>query len=445
MHITNPIRAMFLGAAITGIAVASPVAAQDAGNFEVEGSVRVRYETFDGGFRPGGIESDDAVLFRTLLNARYNGDGFRLGATLQDSRAYANDARTPLGSSDINAVELIELFAEVDLGESARLTLGRQTMNLGSKRLVGNPNYRNAANGFTGARLDTELGGGSLTAFYVLPQQRLPSEKAEVLDNAVEWDRESDDLAFWGAFYRRPNVGPLAIEAYLYGLDEDDSVDRATRNRHLYTTGIRLVTAEEKGRPDAELEVMYQTGDIRASRAPDVAELDVSAISLHAEAGYTFDTAIEPRVAVFYDLATGDEGDAGEYSRFDPLFGPRYGDWGPSSLFGPLSRANISSFGAAASASFSSRVDAQVQLCRAWLESATDTFANTGVRDASGMAGRDAGWQVQGRLRWWIVPGVLRQELGGGWLAKGEFFDEAPNAPNHGDTHYGYAMVELSF
>ena len=94
---------------------------------------------------------------------------------------------------------------------------------------------------------------------------------------------------------------------------------------------------------------------------------------------------------------------------------------------------------------FSSRVDAQLQYRRAWLQEATDAFSYTKVRDATGASGSDAGSQLQGRLRWWIIPGLLRNELGGGVLFKGDFFDTAPNSNGYGDTHYGYSSLELSF
>ena len=93
----------------------------------------------------------------------------------------------------------------------------------------------------------------------------------------------------------------------------------------------------------------------------------------------------------------------------------------------------------------SARVDAQVQYRRNWLESATDAFSKTGVRDQAGASGTDAGSQVHARVRWWIVPELLRLEVGGAWLGKGDFFDTAPNDPGHGNTRYAYSMLEASF
>jgi hypothetical protein len=75
------------------------------------------------------------------------------------------------------------------------------------------------------------------------------------------------------------------------------------------------------------------------------------------------------------------------------------------------------------------------------LASATDAFASTGVRDRSGVAGRDAGHQIDARIRAWVVPGFARLDLGVSHLIAGRFFDDAPNGTHAGDTTYFYADV----
>src|SRR5690606_1151621 len=116
------------------------------------------------------------------------------------------------------------------------------------------------------------------------------------------------------------------------------------RNRRLYTPGFRLLRAPAAGALDFEIEGASQFGEIRQTASPASPDLDVDAQTLHADIGYTFDAAWSPRLEFGYDYASGEE-DAtdGEWNRFDALFGPRRGDWGPSGIYGPLSRVNISS------------------------------------------------------------------------------------------------------
>ena len=352
----------------------------------------------------------------------------------------------------MNALELVQAYAGVDLGaalgegSAAKLDIGRFTMDLGSRRLVGRNNFRNTTNAFTGARFDWRgRGREQLSLFYTLPHSRQPSDKASILDNEVEWDRETFDLALWGAFANLPDaVGEADLDLYLFVLDEDDSAAAATRNRELYTGGLRLFRDPEPGGWDFEVEAAVQLGSIRAGTAPDAARQDVFAWTLHAEAGRQFAGAWAPRLSVEYDQASGDR-PGGGYGRFDSLYGPRRPDWGPTGIYGPLGRANIRSPGLRLEVRPGARWDGMVAWRAAWLDSRTDAFGFTGVRDPAGAAGRFAGHQVEARARYWIVPGLLRLEAGGALLLRGRFLEDADNTNGYGDTIYGYSDLTLTF
>ena len=421
--------------------------------FTIGGSVRARYETYDNTFRPSGAQSADLLSFKTMIEAQYDAGPVRFGAHLIDARGYDADADTPLSTADVNALELVEAYVTGELGEiagagtSTELTAGRFLITLGSKRLVANPGFRNTANGFTGARLDwTGASGQSLTLFYTLPQQRLPSAKADLLDNKVEWDREGEELRFWGAFFSAPVAVGANLELYLYGLGEDDRSHKGTRNRNLITPGARIYSKSAPGKLDYELEGAYQFGTRRSSSAAGAPEVDVSAYTLAAALGYTFDSPIKPRLALLGNIASGDDPDSASYNRFDTLYGIRRGDWGPSSsLYGPLSRNNLRDLEVRAEIKPSKRVDAFLAASTVWLDTLTDSFAKTGIKDATGTSGRHAGAQIEGRVRYWIVPKRLQLDVGAAVLAKGEFLKSAPNVINTDDTHYLYTDLTFSF
>ncbi len=46
--------------------------------------------------------------------------------------------------------------------------------------------------------------------------------------------------------------------------------------------------------------------------------------------------------------------------------------------------------------------------------------------------------QLEGRVRHWIVPQLLRLDVGGALLLDGKFLKRAPNATGFGDTRYAY-------
>lgn len=418
----------------------------------ISGGARIRYEALTGQFRPGLDERDDLITLRTGLFAEYDAGPLRFGAELIDSRAYDSDSGGAAGTGEVNALELVQAYVGVDLGaalgegSAAKLDVGRFTMDLGSRRLVGRNNFRNTTNAFTGARFDWRgRGGEQVSLFYTLPHSRLPSDKPSILDNAVEWDRETFDLAFWGAFANLPDaVGDAELDLYLFVLDEDDSAATATRNRELYTGGLRLFRDPQPGRWDFEIEASFQLGAIRDGTAPGATRRDVFAWTVHAEAGRQFAGAWAPRLSFEYDQASGDR-PGGSYGRFDSLYGPRRPDWGPTGIYGPLGRANIRSPGLRLEAKPSARWDGMIAWRAAWLDSRTDAFAFTGVRDPAGRAGRFAGHQVEARARYWIVPGLLRLEAGGALLLHGRFLEDAANANRYGDTIYGYSDVTLTF
>lgn len=461
------IRRFFWLAAASAYAAAAPAAAKDGGedtsgplqeaignpdDFKLSGSVRARFETLDNQFRPSLDKSDNILSLRTTLLAEYDAEPVRIGAEIMDSRVYFDGPGSAVSNNDVNAFELIQGYVGLDLGgvlgkgSSTSAQLGRFTMDLGSRRLVGRNNFRNATNAFTGLRLDYKAADKtSVTAFYTLPLTRLPSDRQGVLDNKVEWDRESFDLAFWGAFLNKPHLaGRANLDLYFFGLNERDSSSIATRNRQLYTPGLRVYSDPAPGKTDYEFEGAYQFGTIRASTAASAPVQDVSAYFIHAEVGHQFAAPWRPRVSIEYDRASGDHR-GGAYNRFDSLYGPRRSDWGPTSIYGPLGRSNISSPGIRLEVTPDKRWDGFVMYRAAWLESATDSFASTGLKDATGNSGTFAGNQIEGRVRYWVIPKLLRLDTGGAWLINGRFLKDAPNSNGYGNPVYGYFDLTATF
>lgn len=439
------IKALALLAGVAALYCPTIVNAQDetADGLKLEAETRVMVEAYDNGFRANTTASDEVLYVRTRIAAAWKHGPVELGGELYDARAYWDDAATPITANEVNALELVQLYAAVDLTQQLRVTVGRQMFDLGSKRLVANPGYRNAPNAYTGIRAAWDGGdAGEGTVFYVLPQDRLPADKPSIVANDVAWDRESFDLALWGGIYTRPLAGKISGEIYFYGLDERDNGRRATRNRHLLTPGFRIFRKAAKGKWDGEVEVAGQFGTVRTSTAAEAAKVDVQAWTAHAELGYSIDAAWKPRVSVLADIASGDDRATADYERFDPLYGPRRGDWGPTGTYGPLGRANIRSVGLKLEARPVQGVDAFVIWRELWLDSATDAFAWTKLTDTTGAAGRDGGAQVEARVRWWMIPERLQLELGGAVLMKGEFFDGVSGVPD-GDTTFGYTALHI--
>jgi hypothetical protein len=279
-----------------------------------------------------------------------------------------------------------------------------------------------------------------------MPHVRLPRDPAGVRANRVAFDRASTDLQLMGLSGTHDGVAGGTVQIYALGLLERDAPGFPTADRRLFTPGIRLFAPPRLGQFDHDVEFAWQMGTARASFLPsDGDDLDVSAWFLHAEIGRTFAGPLRPRVAIGYDHASGDGPDPRTFNRFDTLFGARRFDFGPTGLFGAVQRSNLISPSLRVEVAPGRRFDAMLAWRPLWLASETDAFATTLVRDRAGKSGRFAGNQVEMRVRYWVVPGVLRVDSGVAALVKGGFLRDAPLAPDTGNTRYGYVDVSVDF
>lgn len=424
----------------------------DPDNFTLSGSLRARYELLDGQAKAGFNANDEQLAIRTTLFAEYHDADWRIGGEIYDSRAYLTERGGTISANEVNTLELVQAYVAKDFrdafgqGSKATLQVGRMMLNLGSRRLIAADDYRNTTNGYTGIRGDVKLrDGAAATLIYVLPQIRLPSDLDSVLDQKVRWDRESFDLRLWGGIVSRTKtIGDATAEISYFRLQERDGPSLTTRNRNLHTIAARVIRDPKPSRIDYELEAIYQLGTVRDGLAANAARLDVRARFLHADIGYTFPGSAKLRLSLEYDYASGD-GRGPTYRRFDTLFGMRRADLAPAGIYNAIGRSNINTPGIRLEVAPSKRLDAFVSYRAMWLASRTDSFSTTGVRDASGRSGSFAGHQLEARVRYWIIPDCLRGEVNGVWLAKGDFLQSAPNAPDTGDTHYLAAGLTATF
>lgn len=428
-------------------------------NWKIHGTFRPRVEGLGGQFRPAPAPAtNDLFSMQATLFAEYDTGPVRIGGEIFDSRAYFQRRNSnSIATTEVNAFELGQAYLGFDmadvagLGTASTLTVGRFTQNVGSRRLIARNQFRNTINAFTGIAYDWENAAKDrLRLFYTLPHYRLPDDRAGILSNSIEWDQESLDTQLFGGIFTKAGVLGGILEAYGYGLLERDSGSQLegiqTRDRRLFTPGFRLYRVPKPGQFDHELEVIGQVGVARNTAAvTDVTDVPVTAYFVHAEAGYTFKAAWTPRLSLHYDHASGDSANPNSYTRFDTLYGARRFDYGPTSLYGAVQRANLISPGIRFEIAPDPDWDAFVDYRTLWLENPTDSFAATGVRDRTGRSGTFAGHQIEGRLRYWLVPRSVVLDSGVAYLLKGDVLRNAPNAPNTGDTIYGYMTTTFFF
>jgi hypothetical protein len=413
----------------------------------IRGEARARYETLDGQFRTRGSGGDQALALRTLILAEANLKGLNLpqisvGTEIQDARLELDDEGTPLSTSNVNALDLLQACVRIDLDglllqKDVSLTLGRQTLGIGSSRVLERVDMANVIFSYTGVYWRSlSQRGDEWHLVYVSPVGRLPTALVDLGDNKVVADKEEWGRIFWGAHYRRPKafeglVSDTWAEGFVYRLEERDTSDVHTPNRDYWQPGFRILRAPKEGRSDFEIEASYRTGSRRATNASsDTRDLNVDAWTLHAHWGWSFTSDWNWRFSVDYDFASGDKNpNDGRFDRFERLFGGRRTDLGNTGIHGPLTPANLIAPGARIEIAPSSRLDARIAYKSAYLDSATDVWTDARLQDGTGQSGRFIGLTVDTRLRYWLLPNSVRSEVGASIVFPGRFARTAPNAP----------------
>ncbi len=441
------------GAVLIATSFAGPASAAACDELNFAGTVRLRQEVLENQPRTSFLRDESITSIRTTLSADYRRGPWRLFGEIYDSRAYGAKVGSAVSANEVNVFEPVQAYIGYDIDRpfgragKASVEVGRMMLNLGSRRLVAADDYRNTTTGYTGVRADIALKTGlTATAIVVAPQFRSPESPAAVRDNRWNLDDETSDLLLWGGLASAPTPlpGGATVEISYFGLRERDSARRATRDRKLSTVALRLLRDPAAHEFDYDIELIAQTGTVSDGLAANARKLEVEAGFLHADAGYQFDDPLKSRFSFELDWASGD-GSGVKYGRFDTLFGMRRAEFAPSGILAAIGRTNILSPGLRLEIAPNARLDGFIAARRMLLASRTDSFSTSGVRDAFGGSGRHAGDLFDSRVRYWLVPKVMRLEADYAFIAKGRFLRDAPNAPAGGDTHYLSLNATWSF
>jgi hypothetical protein len=357
---------------------------------------RTRYESIGNTFKPATNSrganvynslGDQAIEIQTDLWVQAKFGHYSLATEFLDARAVGTDSHSYINNNSVDTVDFVQAYGSwadtnvLNSGLGAEVKVGRQTMDLGSRRLVARPIYRNTPNSFTGVRARVlHAGDWQFNSFATLPVVRFPtgttSTSLTQLNNDVQqFDQEATRTWFSGGILEKSNlISTVNSELYLYNLDEGDSWLNATHKRRYFTPGIRFYMKPQKGQFDFQAEGMGQFGTVRNSTTVGQ-DRTHEAWSSHDEIGYTFDHPWNPRFFLEYDYASGSTNmRTGTDGRFDPLYGASDVDFGPSSIWAAFQRTNINSPGY--KFDFAPRSDLSFRLSErlVWLASANDCW-----------------------------------------------------------------------
>lgn len=434
---------------------------------------RTRYEDIDGTLKAYTNGGDQQIALQTDLWLQAHLGKFRIATEVMDSRGIGSDigpgknVGSGVNNNSVDTADFTQAYFswadKTALSEDVglELKLGRQTVDLGSRRLIARPVFRNTVNSFTGARLRIiQNSKWAFNSFAMMPVVHFPTSSVAIINDIQQFDQEATRTWLSGGIFETYNIGPnINNELYLYNLDEADSFNNPTRKRRYFTPGTRFYIKPAKGSIDFQAELMGQFGTVRYNTL-STQDQQHEAWSEHIEMGYTFDTAWSPRFMLEYDYASGSKNpgaNSNKDTRFDPMYPASDADFGPTGIYSAVQRSNINSPGYKFTFAPRSDLTVSVQQRLLWLASASDCWGGTACSSANNLilnptknSGSFVGDQFGVTTRYTYNSSLIL-EMGWFRLFKGQFakqgtatYNGKNNVPGE-DTNYFYVQSQLRF
>ena len=126
------------------------------------------------------------------------------------------------------------------------------------------------------------------------------------------------------------------------------------------------------------------------------------------------------------------------------MFGARRFEYGPTGIYGAIARANLDSPELRVLLQPAADVQCMVAWRGVWLAEERDAWTASGLRDQTGASGSHVGDQIEGRVRYDVIPKSFDVEVGFAVLFEGSFQEQASGGQSD-DVYYGYVQTTWKF
>ncbi len=301
-------------------------------NLKMDTQVRYRMESKDNfDFKDSAIDKDTYSLIRTRLSLDYMPiKQVEMFGQVQDSRV--EDMKYYAESNAVHFLDFRQLYLSLNdllsvegLLPHSKLIFGRQSLNFGSGRLVGDPDWSNIGQTFDAGRINLTWNDPSIKLDLFWGNSTANKSPREGNDL---YDRSTKDTL--GGYYSSWTVDKkLTVEQYLFSRKTNVNKNfgpSGSGELDEYTAGGRIVGKELKDF-DYELELAGQWGDFNDQK--------VSTLMGIAILGYTLSAPWKPRLSAEYDYASGDTDPSdGTRHTFDNLYPANHAYYGYMDLVG---------------------------------------------------------------------------------------------------------------
>jgi len=395
---------------------------------DLSGEVRMREEWWENEDLSGeGWENRFFVRTRLRADLAF-GERMKAVVELVDGREWMSE-REPRPQQD--ELDLHQAYIEFGglLGQPLMLRLGRQEIDLGSRRLVAAPTWNNLLRSFDAARLTYAGELLDVHAFY----------GSVVVPVDDEFNEHKPGERFFGLFTTLKPFAAHKADLYALGLvnhkDEFKGENGETGKRHLYTFGGRLYGHFTR-RWTYEAEAAFQRGRYSDDK--------LRAWAFHADTAYTLPLPWEPSLQALFNFATGDRNPTdGTRNTFDPLFTTTHDMYG--GIMDQVTWMNVKVAGLKLRAKPLRKLTLMAEAHRYWLDEAADAWypgsKKAKRRDTTGRSGDAIGHEL-GFTAKYAFTKQLELEGGAARFFAGPF---VRNTGPHDDMTFAYLQTIFRF
>jgi hypothetical protein len=362
-------------------------------SLDVGGQVRERFESISHpGFGLAQEAGDDYLLHRVAVAANATA-GPHIALNSEIVIARVSGATTPMAGTQDNPLDVLQFYADgkFEAGGAVRVRAGRQSLALGTARLVSMRENTNVRRSFDGLRATWTQERVHVDAFYLRPV--LP--RTSTFD-----DTGATGQSFWGLYLTRDarQSGTSGVDLYYLGFRNERAsflLETAPELRH--TVGARVFGATRA--QDWNLEAAWQWGSFGASH--------IRAWTLSSDAGYTLAAwPLTPRLGLKADIISGDRNpDDTTLGSFNPLF-PKLNYFSDANVTIP---ANLYDIQPTVSLKVTDSVRISGGWNALWRYSRDDAFYLPPLKPVTALSrasGRYLGQQWSSTVEWQLLSGV---------------------------------------
>lgn len=259
------------------------------------GQIRFRGEYDDRDFNPSIVALKYSELrTRVHLNAEINRNVTAF-VQLQDSRLLGEDSSGVLNNKA--NVDIHQAYIQINRlwHDGVGLKVGRFEVNFANQRVFGSVDWSRVGRAWDGAVLWYDQRDFRLSGYWL---KRL--ELNDTLDNR--------DFDITGLHAQFKDINLELFGFYEYDADELNEEGETTRHNRLNRFNIGFYYTDARDDVDYDVTAVYQTGDQSDPTALDPDDIDISALMMAGEIGYTFDARRNNlRLSAGFDYTSGDD------------------------------------------------------------------------------------------------------------------------------------------